>query len=121
MRPAISSEKKTAIATRKKYRASTREAIVEARSGKRGGTLLLPHHDDDERGERQHCCSAGNSDRAHDREAVPAGHGVVVIAVEQQRIDCVADLPRRRLHERVTQIARPVLDAEEIPREAAVR
>src|SRR5205809_242105 len=40
MSPAISSEKKAAIATRKKYKASTRPAIVDARSGNNG----VPDH-----------------------------------------------------------------------------
>ena len=40
MSPAISSEKKIATAIRKKYSASTRTAIVEARSGKSGGMAL---------------------------------------------------------------------------------
>src|SRR5437667_8837287 len=40
MRPAISSEKKTATPIKKKYSASTRGAIVDARSGKSGGMAL---------------------------------------------------------------------------------
>ena len=49
MRPAISREKNTVIATKKKYSASTRGAIVDARSGKSGrlGNIgawcLAPH------------------------------------------------------------------------------
>src|SRR5215510_3454282 len=40
MSPAISSEKNMAMPSRKKYSASTRLAIVDARSGKRG----MPDH-----------------------------------------------------------------------------
>ena len=59
-------------------------------------------------------------DRAHDREAVAAGHRVVVIAVEQQRVDRRADLSRRRLDDAEAQIARSVFDAEQILRQPAV-
>ena len=121
IRPAISSEKKTEIASRKKYSASTRPAIVEACSGKRGvpvhieaaqgcraqrlraralcGSRSRAHHDDDERAEREDGGGAGDPDRAHDHEAVAAGHRVVVVAEEQQRVDRRADLACRGLDE----------------------
>src|SRR5438874_10789098 len=42
MRPAISSEKNAARASRKKYSASTRQAIVDAASGNSGGIYRRP-------------------------------------------------------------------------------
>ena len=82
---------------------------------------LAPHHDDDERAEREDRRGAGEAHRAHDDQAVAAGHRVVVIAVEQQRVDRRADLAGRRFDEREPQIARAVLDAEQIARQPAVR
>src|SRR5438445_6168510 len=121
MRPAISSEKKTATASRKKYSASTRNAIVDARSGNRGGMLLFTHHGDNERAERQDGCGAGEANDTHDHETVAAGLRIVVIAIEQHLIDRRADLAGRCVDERESQIARAVLDAEEIARDPSLR
>src|SRR5471032_2999652 len=116
----MSSEKKTEIASRKKYSASTRPAMVEACSGKSGvpdhisesskvlrATFPAEHHDD-ERAQRHDGGGAGDADHAHDDQAVAAGRRVVVIAVEQQRIDRRADAPLRGFHDGVAQIARAV-------------
>src|SRR5712671_7931966 len=140
MRPAMSSEKKTETATRKKYSASTRPAIVDARSGNNGVPVhmsvsgsslayklnrttspLTSKHDDDEGAEREHGRGAGEPHRAHDDQPVAPGHRVVVVAVQQQRIDRRADLPGRRFDDAVAQVAGAVLDAEEVPGEPAVR
>src|SRR4051812_1778594 len=119
MRPAISSEKKAEMASRKKYSASTRPATVEALSGNSGvpvhilrgawcwvlgagcgvrgagcGMLFPANHHENESAEREDGRDAGDSQRAHDHQAVAAGHRVVVVAVEQQRIDRIADFPR---------------------------
>ena len=73
------------------------------------------------RAEREHGRGAGEAQHAHDDEAVAAGHRVVVIAVEQQRSTGVPTLPVGRLDQRQPQIARAVLDAEQVPRQPAVR
>src|SRR6185295_4744064 len=114
MRPAMRSEKKIATASRKKYSASTRDAIVDAASGKSGvpvhmrleprapglgarGQPFASNHDEDERAEGEHRRDPGEAQRPHDDEAVAPAHRVVVIAVEQQRIGDVADLAVRGL------------------------
>ncbi len=51
---------------------------------------------------------------------LPRGR-VVVEAGQQQLVDGAADLVIRRLHQRQLQVARPVLDAVEVPRQPAVR
>ena len=86
-----------------------------------GAAFLAAHHDDDEarRARAPVDAPAMRSARMID-QAVAARHRVVVIAVEQQRVDRRADLARRRFDERETQIARAVLDAEEVSRESAV-
>src|SRR5919198_5611826 len=91
MRPAISSEKNPATPSRNKYNASTRVAIVDALSGNSGGISLFSDHDENERAERQDGRGAGDAQRPHHDETVAAGHRVVVVAVEQQLIDRVAD------------------------------
>src|SRR5215471_13541655 len=121
MRPAISRENTTAIASRKKYSASTRTAIVEARSGKSGGMSLLAQHHDNEGDEGQDRHGPANTHGAHDRQTVSAGCRVVVVAVEEQRIDGRPDSPRRRLDQRKAEIAWAVFDAKEITRQAALR
>src|SRR2546423_15578756 len=108
------SEKNTPTASSAKYSASTLAAIVEARSGKSGGILLLANHDGDERAERENGDGAGQPQRPHDREAVAAVLRVVVIAVEQNLIDRVADLPRGCVEQRKPQIPRSVVDAEQV-------
>src|ERR1700680_2296650 len=105
MSPAISSEKKTAIAMRKKYKASTRPAIVDARSGNSGvpdpisalPPFLLANHDHDERAGAETRDGARHAQRAHHQQAVAPRHRIVVIAVEQQRIDRRPDLAGRGL------------------------
>ena len=83
---------------------------------------LAAHHDADERRRAASTVAApARRSDAHDDEAVAARHRVVVIAVEQQRVDGRADLALRRLDERQAQVARAVLDAEEVAREPAVR
>src|SRR5580765_2626480 len=104
MRPAMSSEKKTVIAMRKKYSASTRPAMVDARSGNSGvpvhmsaptcgdwglgargwATSFPANHHHDERAVQEHRRTAGETNRPHDDQAVAAGHRVVVKAVQQQ-------------------------------------
>src|SRR6266545_4260685 len=109
------SEKNTEMATRKKYNASTRPAIVDADSGKSGvpdhiqrvlgssfrvrgsrfrvqGSTLAAQHDHNEAAEREDRRRARDAHRAHDRETVAAGHRVVVIAIQKQRIDRRSDL-----------------------------
>src|SRR5258708_39042035 len=89
MSPAISSAKKAEMARRKKYKASTRGAMVEADAGKRGGMLRVSfsaHHDDDERAERQDGGGARQAERAHDHQAVTARHRVVGIAIQEERV-----------------------------------
>src|SRR5262245_4093454 len=101
----MSTEKKTASATRKKYSASTRGAIVDALSGKRGVpvhmsahvpdggpalagegrawfrppvavTFLGADHHDDEGAETEDRGHAGHPQRPHDDEAVAPRHRV---------------------------------------------
>src|SRR5207244_4481211 len=100
MSPAIRSAKNADSASRKKYSVSTRAAIVDARSGKRGGMRgLRPpapfslDHQEDERSECEDRCGGRDPDGAHDDEAVPAGFGIVVIAVEEHLLDRRSDLP----------------------------
>src|SRR5262249_37587114 len=120
MRPAMSSAKNADTPSSRKYSASTRPAIVEARSGKRGGMpSFAADHEDDEAAEGQNGGGAREAHRAHDREPVPPVLGVVVVAVEQHLIDRAAHLAGRRVDQREAQIARAVIDAEEIARDAA--
>src|SRR5665213_345420 len=139
----MSALKNTAIASRKKYRWSTRVDIVDADSGNNGGPdisgfglrapgyglqasgfgkrFLATDHDDDEGRKQQDRRGAGHADRAHDRQAVPPGFRVVVIAIEQQRIHRRADFAIGCIDDREAQIARSVLDAKEVPGEPPVR
>src|SRR5439155_20181864 len=57
----------------------------------------------------------------HHDGAVAGGDGVVVVAVEEERVDERSDLSPRSLDEREAQIARRVLDAEEVARESSIR
>src|SRR4030095_9604657 len=85
IKPAMSSEKKVERPSRKKYSASTRPAMVDARSGKSGipdhistgaGCWVLgarcaratvaSNHDQDERAEDEDGGRAGHTDCAHD-------------------------------------------------------
>src|SRR6266508_476581 len=154
--PAISAEKKTATTIRNRYSASTRPAIVEARSGKSGipvhisarapcgghggarcavlrarclvhdawctvpGAAFAPEHDRDEAAKRENRGRAGEAHGAHDDESVAAGHRVVGIAIENQRVDCRPDPAGRGCDDCKPQIARSVLDAEQIPGQTAV-
>ena len=52
--------------------------------------------------------------QVEDRGAVAAGLGVVLVAVEQDLVDGVADPPAGRVHEREPQVLRRVLDAEQV-------
>src|SRR5581483_2296223 len=151
IRPPMRSEKNTASARRKKYSASTRDAIVEAASGNKGvpvhisaperGNLrfgawgaaggssaefpatsfLASQHYGDERHQRKHVCVASQPERLHDDEPVPARHRVVVVAIEQQRVGGIPDAALRRFDDAEPEIARAVLDAEQVARETAVR
>src|SRR5207247_1992992 len=105
MSPAISSEKNPATPTRKKYSASTRPAIVEALSGNRGGMSLFSKHDHDERGQDENRGRASNPHGAHDEQAAAAPARLVVIAVEQERVDARSDLARRRFDDGEPQVA----------------
>src|SRR5262245_32650688 len=130
MSPAMRSEKNVASPTRKKYRASTRGAIDEAASGKRGvpdhmsagprPPPLLTDHRGYEACERQHGADAGQSERAHDGQTIPAPRRIVVIAVEQEGVRRVANPAARRFDDREAQVSRAVLDAKEIARQSAV-
>src|SRR5262252_4662307 len=98
MSPAMSSEKNTVSPMRNPYRLSTRVAMVDAASGKRGGMSaraaglppFRPDHDCDESDEAEDGRSAGHTNRAHDGESVSPGHRIVVVAVEEERVDDVA-------------------------------
>src|SRR5439155_13417592 len=85
------------------------------------GIPFSPHHDEDERAERQDGGGTGEANGAHDHETVPAGFGIVVVAIEPHLIDRCADLARRCVDERESQIARTVIDAEEITRDPPLR
>ena len=121
--------------------ASTRPAIVDACSGKSG----VPDHM--ARASAALCRRAGRAACGASRrtmttmnapsartvaapasriarmidQAVAAGHRVVVIAVEQERVDRRCRPCRPTPRRAPAQIARAVLDAEEIAREPAVR
>src|SRR5215208_1143372 len=122
----MSSEKNAETASRKKYKASTRPAMVDADSGNNGvpdhisesacrgwgpaargwpGAPLPAHHDEDERAQRENCRRAGEPHGAHHDQAVSPGHRVVVVAVEQQRIDRRAHLAGRRFDDAEAEIA----------------
>src|SRR5262245_39818505 len=138
MRPAMSSEKKVATPRRKKYSASTRDAIVDAASGNSGvpvhmrlapripglgarGPPFTSNHDEDERTQTEHRGDTGEAQRAHHDEAIAPAHRVVVIAVEEECVGDVADPAIGCFDDRVTEIARSVLDPEQIARQPAVR
>ena len=134
-------------AVMKKYRWSTRAAIVDACSGNSGmpGSMcaltfldsicgapgvrvprqrsvpLAPPHQHDRRAARHERQHAGNPDQRHHGEAVPAARRVVVKAIQEDIVDRAADLPIGGLDQRQPQIARPVLDAVEVVRQPALR
>src|SRR6478752_2104718 len=113
MSAAMSVEKNPATASRKKYSRSTCHAAVEAASGNSSESrtsalpfaLFAPQQDEDEGAQREDGRRAGDPKRAHDDEAVAADHRVVVVAIEEERVDSAADLAVRRFHEREPQIA----------------
>src|SRR4029079_6959270 len=142
-----STAKKPLVASRKKYRLSTRDASVEAWSGKnwmRGSMCsrgavdrvrrslepgvrrewpapLPPSHHHHRHADDQKGRHTTGPDDPHHREAVLPARRVVVEAREQKLICRTADLPIRSLDERQAQIARSVLDAVEVMRQPAVR
>ena len=133
-------------ASRKKYSASTRPAIVDALLGKERSTgphisaclrpgcriegsrssrarvALAAHHDDDERAEREDGRGAGDAHRAHDR---PGRSGRSSGRSDSSRAaasrPAMPTLPAEASTMAEPQIARAVLDAEQIPRQPAVR
>ncbi len=82
---------------------------------------IATHHDGDERGQNENRRAAGESQGPHHHEAVPTRHRIVVITIEEERVDGPADPAGRRLDEREPEIARSVLEAEQVTREPAVR
>src|SRR5258706_5690479 len=90
------------------------DAAVESAS------TLAPNHDEHKRSEREHGRGAGHAQGAQDQESIAARHRVVVVAIEKQRVDGGADLAFGRFHDRETQIARTVLNPEQVTGQPAV-
>src|SRR4051812_27292469 len=82
---------------------------------------LASEHDDDKCHQSKHGGESAQTNDADDRDAVPSRHRIVVKAVKQQRVDRRTDRAARRFDDGIAQIARTVLDAEQVPGEPPVR
>src|SRR5436309_8100817 len=105
-------EKNALTPSRKKYRASTLAAAVEACSGKRGNSVSIsarsrvpspvsPEHGEDEPGQPGQGGGPAQTDRPQDRERVPPRRGIVVVAKQQELVDRRADPVARGFHEKI--------------------
>src|SRR6476661_9872655 len=130
MSPAISTVKKRLTSDQTMNRASTCPESVEAESGKSGNVDFIsggsqgpglsglpPAQEHDEEDEADHGREAGHAHEPQGDDAVAADHRVVVKAVEQDLVDEAADLVAGGLDQAEPQVARRVLDAEEIARD----
>src|SRR5690348_10454111 len=123
--PAISRPKNPDTASRKKYSASTRPAMVEAPSGNNGVPLHIwlttpPGQHEDHGAQREHRRERRNLNDPHNREAVTARRQVVVVAVEQHALDRRGNLAGACVENCEPKIARTVIDAEEVARDMSV-
>src|SRR5437867_991849 len=118
-------EKNALTPRRKKYRASTLAAAVEACSGKRGNSVSIsarsivpspvsPEHGEDEPGQPGQRGGPAQTDRPQDREGVPPRRGIVVVAEQQELVDRRADPVARGFHETQSKIARRKIDSVEV-------
>src|ERR1041385_35114 len=95
-------------------------ATTENRRASSRRTLPAYHHEDEAR-QPGHGGQAAGAHEGHGAAAVLAGDGIVVVAEEENGVGGGADLVRRRLDERQAHVARLILEAVEVARDAPAR